>query len=201
VRGIDIISDTTRSEEKYVARYRVVQKGSLVTVKSKLSRKDVVNEMEIDYLMRNYTQGLFRISFDGKRTIEYTAPTAIPFKKYLKSRILEEHKFWVIIVQIIEMVRKIETQGLHPSNLWLDMDALFINEVTSEIYFLYQPLASINFSGNAFAIINDITYTELKKNIGTQSRYLEAFRDFLCSENSYRLENIESYIVGVYGYI
>jgi len=181
-----------------VAKYRVVQKGSLVTVKSKLSRKDVVNEREIDYLMRNYTQGLFRISYDGKRTIEYTAPTAVPLKKYLKNRILEEHTFWMLMVQIIERVRKIEMLGLHPSNLWMDVDALFINEVTTELYCLYQPLRNMIGSGTAFAVINDITYMEIKKTVGTQNRYLEEFRDFLCSENSYRLENIEEYIAGVY---
>ena len=181
-----------------MAKYRVVQKGSLVTVKSKLSRKDAVNEREIDYLMRNYMQGLFRISYDGKRTIEYTAPMAVPLKKYLKSRMLEEHTFWILIVQIIERARKIEMLGLHPSNLWMEMDALFINETSTELYCLYQPLCNIAASGTAFAVINDITYMEIKKNVGTQSRYLEEFRDFLCSENSYRLENIESYIAGVY---
>lgn len=192
------IGDTTSSEEKFVAKYRVVQKGSLVIVKSKLSRKDIVNEREIDYLMRNYTQGLFRISYDGKRIIEYTAPSAVPLKKYLKNRILEEHIFWMVIVQIIERVRKIEMLGLHPSNLWMDMDALFINEASTELYCLYQPLSNVAASGTAFAVINDITYTEIKKNVGTQNRYLEEFRDFLCSENSYRLENIEAYIAGVY---
>lgn len=181
-----------------MAKYRVVQRGSLVTVKSKLSRKDAVNEREIDYLMRNYMQGLFRISYDGKRTIEYTAPMAVPLKKYLKNRMLEEHTFWMLIVQIIERVREIEMLGLHPSNLWMDMDALFINETSAELYCLYRPLSSVATSGTAFAVINDITYTEIKKNIGTQSRYLEEFRDFLCSENSYRLENIEAYIAGVY---
>ena len=193
-----VIRDTIRSEDKQVAKYRVVQKGSLVTVKSRLSRKDIVNERELDYLMQNYTQGLFRISYDGKKGIEYTAPVSVQLKKYLKSKILNEHAFWMIIVQIIGMARKIEIAGLHPGNLWLDMDTVFINEMSMELYFLYQPIMNANISGSAFALVNDITYMEAKKNIGMQTGYIEAFQDFLCSGNSYRLDNIEAYIAQVY---
>ena len=196
--GVFRNKDATRSEEKHVAKYRVVQKGSLVIIKSRLSRKDIINERELDYLRQNYTQGLFRISYDGKKTIEYTSPISVPLKKYLKGKILNEHGFWMIIVQIIEMARKIEMIGLYPSNLWLDLDTIFINEMSMELYFLYQPIMNTTASASAFALINDITYMEAKKNVGLQARYLEEFQEFLCSGNSYRLDNIEGYIEQVY---
>lgn len=177
-----------------MAKYRIVSKGSLVTIKCKLSRKDKINERELQYLQGNYTAGLFRVFYDGKRGIEYTAPMSISLEKFLENRILDESTFWKIIVQIIEMVKTAEVCGLYTNHLWLDERVIFINETTQEMYFVYQPFVNEQAAANAFALINDITYAELKKQTGLQSGYLLEFQDFLSEGDNYRLEQIYSYV-------
>lgn len=177
-----------------MAKYRIVSKGSLVTIKCKLSRRDRINERELQYLLNNYTSGLFRVFFDGKRGIEYTAPTSISLEKFLENRILDEAMFWKIIVQIIEIVKTAEICGLYANHLWLDERVIFINETTQEMYFVYQPFVNEKAAANAFALINDITYAELKKQTGLQSGYLLAFQEFLSEGDNYRLEQIYGYV-------
>lgn len=181
-----------------MAKYRVVSKGTLVTIKSRLSRGEQVNEREIEYLESNRTSGLFRIFYDGKRKIEYTAPMSITLEKYLKNVILAEADFWKIVAQIVRIVRMVEINGLYTNHLWMDLGTIFINETTKELYFIYQPLKVAENIGNAFALISDITYMEAKKSNGFQNQYLIDFQNFLKQGNHYQMEQIKEYIVRVY---
>lgn len=191
-------SVTSDKECWILAKYRVVSKGSLVTIKSRLARGEQVNEREVEYLKSNYTSGLFRIFYDGKRKIEYTAPMSIALDKYLKNAILTEADFWKIVAQIVKVVKTVEINGLYPNHLWMDVRTVFVNETTKEIYFIYQPLKEAENMGNAFALISDITYIEAKKSTGFQNQYLMDFQNFLNQGNHYQMEQIKEYIVRAY---
>lgn len=180
-----------------VAKYRIVSKGSLVTVKSKLARNDAVSGREMEYLTNHYTGGLFKVFFDGKKTITYTAPMSVPLEKYLSNRILDQAQFWKIISQIVEVAKIADINGLYQNKLWMDVQTVFINEVTQELYFIYQPLVNVTNVANVYAFISDITYLEIKKHAGAQCRYLTEFQQFLKDGNNYRLENIYAYIESV----
>jgi len=180
-----------------LAKYRVISKGSLVTIKSKLSRTDKINEREMEYLLNNYTGGLFKVAYDGKKYIEYTAPMATALDKYLKNRVIDENTFWKIIAQIVKCTKTVELCGLYQDNLWLDTNVIFINETTLELYFIYQPLKENGNIGNAFAVISDITYSEIKKHMGMQDDFLVNFQTFLNQGNNYRIEQIQEYLMRV----
>lgn len=169
-----------------------------MTIKSRLNRTEKVNERETEYLMHSYTTGLFKVFYDGKRTIEYTAPAAISLSKFLKNRILEEKVFWKIIAQIAKIEKTVELSGLYPNNLLVEINTIFINEVTQEIYFIYQPLIGARNTGNTLAVIKDITYMEVKKCAGMPGGYLLDFQNFLNQENHYQMEQITEYIHKVY---
>lgn len=181
-----------------MAKYRITSKGSLVTIKSKLTRKENVNQREIEYLMHNYTSGLFKVFYDGKRAIEYTAPAALPLDEYLKNKVLEEADFWKIIAQVAKIEKTVALCGLYQSKLWMGTNVIFINELTLELYFVYQPLTVSENFGNALAVIKDITYMEIKKRAGAQNKFLFDFQSFLNQENIYQIEQIRDYIEKVY---
>lgn len=183
-----------------MAKYRVVSKGKLVTIKGRLSKKDKINERELSYLANSYASGLFKVSYDGKRNIAYTAPMSVSLEKYLKSRCMEEDIFWKIIAQILEIVKYVETKGLYANNLWMDLQTIYINESTGKTYFIYQPFVHTDNVSSALAVIKDILYREIK--ISAVERqipaYLTAFQNFLAKADHYRLEQIEAYIARTY---
>lgn len=181
-----------------VAKYRVTAKGSLVTVKSKLTKKDIVSTREIEFLMGTYIKGLFKITYDGKRTIEYTAPMASTLEKFLKNYMIDDLCFWRIIAQILQISMYMELSGLNPNNMWMDISAVFINNSTKDLYFIYQPFVTVQNQGNAFSLIQDITQLELKKTPDEQRQYLLEFQNFLGQGNQYRMEVIKQYVEKVY---
>ena len=184
-------------KEIKVAKYRIVSKGNLVTIKSKLSRTDKVSEREMEFVLHNYTAGLFKVFYEGKKQITYTAPMSLPLEKYLTNKMIDQTSFWKIILQIVEVVQAIEINGLYQNKLLMDFQTVFINEVKQELYFIYPPLEKVQNNANVYAFICDITYRELKKYAGTQCDYLIDFEQFLRNGNNYRLENIYAYIENV----
>ena len=141
-----------------MAKYRIVSKGNIVTIKSKLSFGEQINEREINIFERQIFRGCFRPRQEGKKTIIYTAPNVIQLTSYLK-REIEKEAFYQIIAQTIEMTKRIEMNGLYMCNLMLQPELVYISERTKELFFVYQPIISRVTSGNVYAFLGDITET------------------------------------------
>ena len=97
-----------------MAKYRIVSKGNIVTIKSKLSFGEQINEREINIFEQQIFRGCFRPRQEGKKTIIYTAPDVVPLISYLKKGV-DEETFFLLVAQTIEMTKKIEMNGLYIS--------------------------------------------------------------------------------------
>ena len=95
-----------------MAKYRIVSKGNIVTIKSKLSFGEQINEREINIFEQQIFRGCFRPRQEGKKTIIYTAPDVVPLISYLKKGV-DEETFFLLAAQTIEMTKKIEMNGLY----------------------------------------------------------------------------------------
>lgn len=173
-------------------KFKINTNKTLIQLKSRLSRGDMINDRELEFLYKHYICGLFKISFDGKRTIRYTAPLSISLQKYLAARALNEAEFWRLIVQVVEICRTVEISGLYQSHLILDKQTVFVNEATGEMYFIYQPVDSPQFSANALALLHTIAYDVKKREGGDERVYLLNFLQFL--EQHYHIEQICKYV-------
>ena len=74
-----------------MAKYRIVSKGNIVTIKSKLSFGEQINEREINIFEQQIFRGCFRPRQEGKKTIIYTAPDVVPLISYLKKGVDEDN--------------------------------------------------------------------------------------------------------------
>lgn len=175
-----------------LAKYRIVSRGSLVTIKSKLSLGEQINEREINVFERQLFRGCFRPRQEGKKIIIYTAPDVIELGAYLKNG-LEEDVFYQIIAQTVEMTKRIEMNGLYLHNLMLQPELVYISERTKELFFVYQPIISRTTSGNVYAFLGDITQLAIK-NSKEEKEFLKAFEKFLNDTKNYKIEDIEKYI-------
>lgn len=175
-----------------MAKYRIVSRGSLVTIKSKLSFGEEVNDRELQLFDKELLHGCFRPRLEGKKTLIYTAPDVIELKKYLKNAI-DEETFFEIVAQILEMQKRIEINGLYIHNLMLQMDMVYICERTKELFFIYQPIASRLTSGNVYAFLGDLTQL-VRKNVDENVAFLMGFQKFLAEPGNYKGEDIEGYV-------
>lgn len=78
-----------------MAKYRIVSKGNIVTIKSKLSFGEQINEREINIFEQQIFRGCFRPRQEGKKTIIYTAPDVVPLISYLK-RVWMKKRFFCL---------------------------------------------------------------------------------------------------------
>ena len=175
-----------------MAKYRIVSKGNIVTIKSKLSFGEQINEREINIFERQIFRGCFRPRQEGKKTIIYTAPNVIQLTSYLK-REIEKEAFYQIIAQTIEMTKRIEMNGLYMCNLMLQPELVYISERTKELFFVYQPIISRVTSGNVYAFLGDITQKAIK-NSKIMKSFLTDFEMFLNDIQNYKVEHIEQYV-------
>lgn len=175
-----------------MAKYRIVSKGNLVTIKSKLSFGEQINEREINLFEQQIFRGCFRPRQEGKKTIIYTAPDVIPIISYLKKGV-EEETFYLIAAQTVEMTKKIEMNGLYLHNLMLQPELVYVCERTREVFFVYQPIKSRITSGNAYAFLADIV--QFAGKYGKEpEKFLTEFQAFLSDTKNYKIEDIERYI-------
>ena len=175
-----------------MAKYRIVSKGNIVTIKSKLSFGEQINEREINIFEQQIFRGCFRPRQEGKKTIIYTAPDVVPLISYLKKGV-EEETFFLLVAQTIEMTKKIEMNGLYLHNLMLQPEMVFVCERTREVFFVYQPINSRITSGNVYAFLADTV--QYAGRYGKEpEQFLKEFQAFLNDTKNYKIEDIERYI-------
>ena len=175
-----------------LAKYRIVSKGNILTIKSKLSIGEQINEREINLFEQQLFHGCFRPRWDGKKTIIYTAPDVVELATYLKKDI-EEEVFYQIIAQTVEMTKQIEINGLYVHNLMLQMELVYICERTKELFFVYQPIVSRTISGNVYAFLGDMTQLAVKHSKEPKA-FLTEFHAFLNDSQNYKIDDIEKYV-------
>ena len=175
-----------------MAKYRIVSKGNIVTIKSKLSFGEQINEREINIFEQQIFRGCFRPRQEGKKTIIYTAPDVVPLISYLKKGV-DEETFFLLAAQTIEMTKKIEMNGLYLHNLMLQPEMVFVCERTREVFFVYQPINSRITSGNVYAFLADTV--QYAGRYGKEpEQFLKEFQVFLNDTKNYKIEDIERYI-------
>jgi len=179
-----------------MAKIKVSIKDSQIIVKSKLDKTEAVNEREIEVFQKKLIRGFMRPAVESERKVSYLAPMGLPLHKYLQKG-LTKNDFFLVFMQIVEVVRKIEKNSFNINNLILNMKYVFVNEFTKELYFIYQPITTQATPTNLFSFIYDVIQrTNLKLDEG--DNFLNELISFLRGMQAFSTEQIEQYITKVY---
>lgn len=170
----------------------IKERNGQMIVKRKLGRNEEVNEREMQVFKSTLIRGLVRPSLEGAK-IMYTVPATTTLQNYLRSGI-NKKEFFVIIAQIIEMTKKIEKYGLNINNLLLNLQYVFVNKLTKEIHFIYQPVINKEVSTSIYAFVNDIAYTAVFE-LSEDTDFINDFMRFLRDMERYSATEIEQYIL------
>ena len=122
-------------------KFKVTQKNGELLVVGKLIDKETFNQREVELLAQKMIRGILRPrEFDStKKKISLYGPSGVPLNKYIKSGMSEDN-FYMIIAQVLEMVKKLQNNKLFLKNLIIDTKYIFINSTTREVNFIYQPV-------------------------------------------------------------
>ena len=175
-----------------MSKLKVSIKKSTVTAMMKAGRKERINETELSQLARIKPIGIMHVTKTKKDSVIYTCPANINLTDRLKKAI-SKYDFFFMIEQIVIMVEDVYNNGLNVNSVRFNMDDVYINEMTKEMYFIYFPIVGGQESADIVGFIENIIYT-MTPVINEDTNYISRFMYYVRSFHGFNGNAIEKYI-------
>lgn len=158
----------------------------------KAGRKERINETELSQLARIKPCGIMHVTKTKKDSVIYTCPANINLTDRLKKAV-SKYDFFFMIEQIVIMVEDVYNNGLNVNSVRFNMDDVYINEMTKEMYFIYFPIVGGQESADIVGFIENIIYT-MTPVINEDTNYISRFMYYVRSFHGFNGNAIEKYI-------
>ena len=175
-----------------MSKLKVSIKKSTVTAMMKAGRKERINETELSQLAKNKTMWNHACDKNKKDSVIYMCPANINLTDRLKKAI-SKYDFFFMIEQIVIMVEDVYNNGLNVNSVRFNMDDVYINEMTKEMYFIYFPIVGGQESADIVGFIENIIYT-MTPVINEDTNYISRFMYYVRSFHGFNGNAIEKYI-------
>lgn len=175
-----------------MVRYKSKIKDNHLLVTVKISSYEEFNASELDFLTDTYIKGILRPVRKGMRKILYTGPNAVSLGAHLL-RPIARYEFFLIIEQMIDIMRKIGNKKLFVNKIVFDLQHIFINQTTKELQFIYLPLSDVRFAADMLAFFREVAYAAIPAT-ERDGEYISKFLFFLNSLQKYDADKVEAYI-------
>lgn len=175
-----------------MSKLKVSIKKSTVTAMMKAGRKERINETELSQLARIKPCGIMHVTKTKKDSVIYTCPANINLTDRLKKAV-SKYDFFFMIEQIVIMVQDVYNNGLNVNSVRFNMDDVYINEMTKEMYFIYFPIVGGQESADIVGFIENIIYT-MTPVINEDTNYISRFMYYVRSFHGFNGNAIEKYI-------
>lgn len=175
-----------------MSKLKVSIKKSTVTAMMKAGRKERINETELSQLARIKPCGIMHVTKTKKDSVTYTCPANINLTDRLKKAI-SKYDFFFMMEQIVIMVQDVYNNGLNVNSVRFNMDDVYINEMTKEMYFIYFPIVGGQESADIVGFIENIIYT-MTPVINEDTNYISRFMYYVRSFHGFNGNAIEKYI-------
>lgn len=175
-----------------MSKLKVSIKKSTVTAIMKAGRKERINETELSQLARIKPCGIMHVTKTKKDSVIYTCSANINLTDRLKKAI-SKYDFFFMIEQIVIMVEDVYNNGLNVNSVRFNMDDVYINEMTKEMYFIYFPIVRGQESADIVGFIENIIYT-MTPVINEDTNYISRFMYYVRSFHGFNGNAIEKYI-------
>lgn len=175
-----------------MSKLKVSIKKSTVTAMMKAGRKERINETELSQLARIKPCGIMHVTKTKKDSVTYTCPANINLTDRLKKAV-SKYDFFFMMEQIVIMVQDVYNNGLNVNSVRFNMDDVYINEMTKEMYFIYFPIVGGQESADIVGFIENIIYT-MTPVINEDTNYISRFMYYVRSFNGFNGNAIEKYI-------
>ncbi len=165
-----------------------------LTVSVKASFAEKVDEKELDRFARVYLRGFLKPKTVKKKRAEYVGPVGIRLYERLKKPIAKRD-FLFVIEQVVMAVQKLQASGLPLHPLSLDLQNVFINEVTKELQFLYIPMITKKGSTASVAEFLEAIIYSAQPADEKDGEFLSNFVYYFRSVKPFQIEKIEKFII------
>lgn len=185
-----------------MAKYKSKIKDNQIRIRAKLSRKETLNEVELEYFIREHNskniRGLFRVKRLRGRKLEYYGPGGMSLSTIL-TRPVCKRDFFFYINLILKFSREMNKYALPMNKIVLDLHQIYYNDVTQELRFIYLPIEMMKGDADFIGLMEQIAYAT-KPIPQEDTSYVARFINFLAGLTSFNADQMDQYIsYEVYG--
>lgn len=174
-------------------KFKAKVKDCQLFVKAKTSIGESIDEKELDRFSRVYLRGFLKPKMVKRNLIEYTGPVGISLYERLKKP-TTKREFLFILEQIVVAVQKLQANGMGLNNLVMDLQHVYINEVTKEIQFIYIPTMKNGLQNlNLVEFIESIAYS-VKPADNKDNDFVARFIYFFKAMVPFDINKVESFV-------
>ena len=122
-----------------MAKFTITSIQGKKALKCRLSHNESINGRELDFLASCPTQCFMRPVMKNDKSLIFVGADGIPAATALKSK-LTKNKYFLIVAQLIEMLRSAQQYGFNLDNLVLDPKIMLLNQNSCQIFIPYIPV-------------------------------------------------------------
>ncbi len=174
-------------------KIKVYHNNNQVLIRTKIENTEYINERDFQIFQTRLVRGLLRPAKEGTNKIAYYGPDGVTLRQFIKSGITKE-SFLIIIAQTLEVLKKMKNYGLSSNLLLLHQDYVFVNVMTHDVNFIYQPIVSAYCYGNVFNFFYELV-NETRFMVGQDVSFLSRFMNILRGQSVLAIEVIEAFIM------
>ncbi len=167
-------------------------KDCQLLVKVKASGSECIDEKELDRFARVFLRGFLKPKLIKKNLIEYTGPVGVSLYERLK-RPLAKRDFLFILEQIVVAVQKLQANNMGINNLVMNLQYVYINEVTKEVQFVYMPTVSGIQNLNLIEFIETFAYS-VKPADEKDNDFVSRFIYFFKAMKPFDINKVEAFV-------
>ena len=173
-------------------KFKAKAKDCQLLVKAKASIGETIDEKELDRFARVYLRGFLKPKMVKKNLIEYTGPVGISLYERLKKP-TTKRDFLFMLEQIVVAVQKLQANSMGLNNLVMNLQYVYINEVTKEIQFIYLPTAKGLQNLNLIEFIEAVAYS-VKHADGKDNDFVSRFIYFFKAMKPFDINKVEAFV-------
>ena len=171
---------------------KVKAKDCNLVVRVKTSFGETSDEEKLSQFCRTGSRGFLKPNVLKKNLVEYHGPIGISLYERLMEP-MSKRDFLFILEQAVVALQKIDENHLDLNALVLNLQYVFINRMTREVWFLYVPTTMESKETDVRGFLESIVYS-VKPAEKCDEEAIAQFMYFLRGQKQIEFEKIERYI-------
>ena len=173
-------------------KFKAKAKDCQLVIKVKTSFGENIDAKELDRFSRIYLRGFLKPKFVKRNLIEYTGPVGISFYERFKKPITKRD-FLFILEQVVVATQKLQANNFGINGLIMNLQNVYVNEVTKEVQFLYVPTVNGMQNMNLIEFLETIAYS-VKPADEKDNEFVSRFVYFFRAMKPFDINKVESFV-------
>lgn len=172
-------------------KYKCKSRDCFLIVKVKVGYKEKIEQKLIDDFLEKNIRGLFKIKRKKKHNIEYIGPVGISLYDRLNKKI-SKCDFLMILENIVLLLHNLKNSNMNIEDIVLDLNRVYVNEVTRELHFIYLPITCKKNDLRQF--VDSIIYSA-KPISEDDCECISRFVSFIRTYDTFEIDMLEKYVL------